>query len=57
MTIIPRSEIHQAYDGKFKVLKIEEPFLHAKPAVVWVKDKYMSKASRKLIEFLTSSGE
>lgn len=56
MTIIPRSEIHQAYDGKFKVLTIKESFLNAKPAVVWMKDKYMSKASRKLIEFLTSFG-
>ncbi|MFP7171226.1 LysR family transcriptional regulator [Terribacillus halophilus] len=56
MTVIPCSEIHQAYDGKFKVMTIWEPFLRAKPAVVWTKDKYMSKAGRKLIEFLTSNG-
>ncbi|MDN4523303.1 LysR family transcriptional regulator [Fictibacillus fluitans] len=54
MTIIPRSEIHQAYDGKFKVMTIEEAFLQAKPAIVWMKDKYMSKASRKLIEYLVT---
>ncbi|WP_026693408.1 LysR family transcriptional regulator [Peribacillus kribbensis] len=52
MTIIPKSEIHQAYDGKFKVLEIEEPFMTAKPAVIWFKDRYLSKAACELLKLL-----
>ncbi|GGH78363.1 DNA-binding transcriptional LysR family regulator [Pullulanibacillus pueri] len=52
MTIIPKSEIHQVYKDQFKVLQIEEPFLRTQPAVVWLKDKYLSRAALELIKLL-----
>jgi DNA-binding transcriptional LysR family regulator len=55
MTIIPKSEIHQAYEGSFKLLEISEPFLFAQPAIVWIKGKYISKAAKELINLLTPS--
>ncbi|KHD85460.1 LysR family transcriptional regulator [Heyndrickxia ginsengihumi] len=52
ITIIPRSEIHQVYEEKLKVLQFSDPFLDTQPAVVWLKDKYLSKAAKELIKKL-----
>jgi DNA-binding transcriptional LysR family regulator len=57
MTIIPGSGLGQEYGNRFRTLSIKEPFPFTQPAVVWRKDRYLSKAARKLIEQLQTGNE
>ncbi|HET6872676.1 MAG TPA: LysR family transcriptional regulator substrate-binding protein, partial [Sporolactobacillaceae bacterium] len=57
MTIIPRSEIHQVYASQFKVLHFEKPFLSTKPALIWLKETYHSKAAQHLIGLFAEGKE
>jgi LysR family transcriptional regulator, salicylic acid-responsive activator of bsdBCD len=53
ITIMPKSEIHQAYEDKFKVLSIEEQLFYTEPAVIWLKNQYHSKAVQQLIQLFS----
>lgn len=50
MTLVPRSDIHMAYNNQIKILKIEESFLEKEPVVIWKKDRYLSKAAARFLE-------
>ncbi|GGE55616.1 LysR family transcriptional regulator [Pullulanibacillus camelliae] len=55
VTIIPQSEVHQVYQDNYKILPISEPFLKTRPALVWLKDKYIPKAVNALITAFQTS--
>ncbi|MFC7558315.1 hypothetical protein ACFQ5D_05480 [Paenibacillus farraposensis] len=52
ITIIPDAGLGQEYGDRFCTLSIKEPFSLTQPAVVWRKDRYLSNAARKLVEYL-----
>ncbi|WP_068503954.1 LysR family transcriptional regulator [Paenibacillus kribbensis] len=52
ITIIPDTGLGREYGDRFRTLAIKEPFPFTRPAVVWRKDRYLSNAARKLVEYL-----
>ncbi|MCG1025191.1 LysR family transcriptional regulator [Dehalobacter sp.] len=50
LTLVPKFSISPVFNEKIKILHIKESFLEKEPAVVWIKDRYLSKVTKKFLE-------
>ncbi|MEZ2458381.1 LysR family transcriptional regulator [Salinicoccus roseus] len=55
--IIPELAYQKHNPGKVKMMKIKEDILHSESAVIWLKDRYLSKSAQKFIELFGEGDE
>ncbi|WP_017811073.1 LysR family transcriptional regulator [Paenibacillus shenyangensis] len=55
LTLIPESEIQQVYADRLCVIPLQQAIIRTRPALVWLKSRYMSKAARQLIQRIITS--
>lgn len=56
-TIVPELASSKNNIGKVKVMKIKENILQSGSAVIWLKDRYLSKSAQKFIELFNNKAE
>ncbi|MCD5322145.1 MULTISPECIES: LysR family transcriptional regulator [Pontibacillus] len=49
-TIVPEASLKDRYDPGIRVIGIHDATIQAEPAIVWMKDRFLSVAARKFIE-------
>ncbi|WP_342387953.1 LysR family transcriptional regulator [Salinicoccus bachuensis] len=56
-TIVPELAYQKHNPGKVKMMKIKEDILHSESAVIWLKERYLSKSAQKFIELFDQENE
>lgn len=52
ISIIPKSEIHEAYKHDITTFEIEDFFFAVEPSLIWLKDHHLSKAAERFLDQL-----